>query len=101
MEKVFKTKTKDERLKRYKKNIEKIKGNEPKAPQSRDNRRHGEHSILQALEGEEMKKKSENMIVKRYEKPVDANFVNNRCRYWIEQRISQLLNNDNFTTRGG
>ena len=27
--------------------------------------------------------------------------IDNRCRYWIENRISQLLMSDNFTTREG
>ena len=28
-------------------------------------------------------------------------YVDSRCRYWVENRISQLLNSDNFTTRNG
>ena len=30
-----------------------------------------------------------------------SSFINNRCRYWVENRISQLLMSDNFTTRNG
>ena len=31
----------------------------------------------------------------------DNALIDQRCRYWIENRISQLLMSDNFTTRGG
>ena len=33
--------------------------------------------------------------------PRVSNLVDNRCRYWVENRISQLLNSDNFTSRDG
>lgn len=44
-------------------------------------------------------------IVKQITKPSIesrmSNIIDNRCRYWIENRISQLLASDNFTTREG
>ena len=44
-------------------------------------------------------------IVKQITKPSIesrmSNIIDNRCRYWIENRISQLLSSDNFTTREG
>lgn len=38
------------------------------------------------------------------DKPLDSRIsplIDSRCRYWVENRISQLLSSDNFTTRSG
>lgn len=32
---------------------------------------------------------------------VSNTLIDNRCRYWIENRLSQLMMSDNFTTRAG
>ena len=47
----------------------------------------------------------DNQVVKQISKPSleskVSTLIDNRCRYWIENRISQLLASDNFTTREG
>ena len=102
----FKTKTKDERLKQYKKNIEKVKNKEKnevlsKAKPTKEEPQFVPFVPMKPKTSIEERKTEENALIKRNQQPVDVNFVNNRCRYWVEQRLSQLLNNDNFTTRGG
>ena len=39
--------------------------------------------------------------VKRNAKQIDANYVDNRCRYWIQQRIGSMMDADAFTSKSG
>ena len=47
----------------------------------------------------------ERQIIKRInDQPIDPRIsplIDSRCRYWVENRISQLLASNNFTTRSG
>lgn len=38
--------------------------------------------------------------MKTDERPITMSNVDLRCRYWIDQRLAQLLMNDNFTSKG-
>lgn len=90
---------KDSRRVRFVENVQKMKGKDesekenPK-PQKVDQ----PHEMLKIIPKRTINEQQER---EKNKNSVDAVFVDNRCRYWIQQRIGDMMNANAFTTKSG